>query len=286
MIDLHTHTTASDGKYSPEQLVARAAKAGVSVLAVTDHDTVAGCEAAAAACATRGLEFVNGIEVTAVADERDVHVLGYFVDPHSPAFNAFLAEQRERRIDRIREMVEKLAARGLVLDLDKVLSPSVSDTKKAAGRPWIARALVEAGHVPNIAEAFNQWLSHGKPAFVPRIGATPAEVFVRIQDAGGLATLAHPFLLKHDEWIPGFVDAGMDAIEVYHSDHDAAATAHYRAMASRYSLLVTGGSDFHADDAHGGGEPGKVSLPKADYERLVEARATRRATASGSSTSS
>lgn len=286
MIDLHTHTTASDGKFSPAQLVARAARAGVTVLAVTDHDTLAGCAEAAAACGQRGIEFVVGIEVTAVADERDVHVLGYFVDPASHLFDRFLATQRENRIDRIREMVAKLAVHGMTLDIDAVLAPGVTDSQKAAGRPWIARALVRAGYVPTVNDAFDRWLGHGKPAFVPRIGASPEEVFRRIQDAGGLASLAHPVLMKHDEWIPRFVDAGLDALEVYHSDHDPEATARYLAMAARFGLLITGGSDFHADDAHGGGEPGRVTLPRADYERLVEARATRRATASGSSTSS
>jgi predicted metal-dependent phosphoesterase TrpH len=286
LIDLHTHTTASDGKFPPEQLVARAARAGVTVLAVTDHDTIAGCVDAAQACAEHGLEFVVGIEVTAVDAERDVHVLGYFVDPESQPFGEFLAQQRERRVVRIREMVSKLAALGIVIDLNRVLAPGGPDTKKSAGRPWIARVLVETGHVPSVAEAFNRWLAHGKPAFVPRIGAAPEEVLTRIQQAGGVASLAHPHLLKHDDWISRYIDAGLDAIEVYHSDHDSEATAHYLAMAKRFGLAITGGSDFHADDAHGGGEPGKVALPRADYERLLETRATRRATASGSSTSS
>lgn len=286
MIDLHTHTNASDGKYSPEDLVARAARAGVTVLGLTDHDTLAGCAAAAIACADRGLEFVTGIEVSAVTDERDVHVLGYFIDPQSEVFGRFLAEQRAGRIGRVREMLARLATHGVVLDPEAVLGPGVADTTKAAGRPWIARALVDAGYVPSVAEAFNRWLAFGKPAFVPRIGPTPEDVFGCIHDAGGIASLAHPVLLKHDDWIPTYVDAGLTAIEVYHSDHDAAATARYLALARQYGLLVTGGSDFHAEDAHGGGEPGKVSLPREDYDRLVAARATSRATASGSSTSS
>jgi predicted metal-dependent phosphoesterase TrpH len=286
LIDLHTHTTASDGKFTPPELVARAARAGVTVLGVTDHDTMAGCGSAAAACAAQGIEFVTGIEVTAVADERDVHVLGYFLDADDVAFNTFLAEQRERRLDRIRQMVGKLAGHGLTLDLDAVLEPAVSDTKKAAGRPWIARALVEGGHVATISEAFDRWLSFGKPAFVPRIGAAPAEVFARIKAAGGLATLAHPALLKNDAQVEACIASGLDAIEVYHCDHDQAATARYLALARRHNLLVTGGSDFHADDSHGGGAPGKVTLPRADYDRLLEARAARRATASGASISS
>ncbi len=289
MIDLHTHTTASDGTHAPADLVARAAAAGVTVLAVTDHDTTSGCPDAAAACRQHGLEFVPGIEVTAVAEERDVHVLGYFVDPESVAFERFLAEQRQRRIDRVREMIDRLAANGIALDADAVLSPGLSDAKKSAGRPWIARALVDRGHVPNVAEAFNRWLSPGRPAFVPRIGASPEEVFSRIQEAGGIASLAHPILLKHDEWIPGYAKAGLDAIEVYHSDHDESATARYLAMAHSLHLAISGGSDYHGGDAHGGGDPGKVTLPRPDYDRLVAvraARATRRASASGATTSS
>ena len=285
MIDLHTHTTASDGKCAPVELVARAAHAGVTVLAVTDHDTLAGCPAAAAACAERGMEFVTGIEVTAVADTRDVHVLGYFIDPASAVFEAFLAVQRERRVHRIREMLTRLAAHGIRLDADVVLRAALTDTSKSAGRPWIARALVDEGHVPNVAEAFNRWLSDGRPAFVPRIGASPEEVIHRIHEAGGVVSLAHPGLLKHDDWIPGYAEAGLDALEAYHSDHDGAATAHYLTLAQSLGLAVSGGSDYHADDAHGGGGPGKVSLPRADYDRLL-ARAATRATASGPATSS
>ena len=286
MIDLHTHTTASDGKCAPADLVARAFQAGVTVLAVTDHDTMGGCPAAAAACAQRGMEFVVGIEVTAVADSRDVHVLGYFVDPASAAFEAFLAVQRERRVDRIREMLTRLAAHGITLDADVVLRAALTDTSKSAGRPWIARALVDKGHVPNVAEAFNRWLSDGRPAFVPRIGASPEEVISRIHESGGVVSLAHPGLLKHDDWIPAYAEAGLDALEAYHSDHNKEATTHYLALARSLGLAVSGGSDYHADDAHGGGGPGKVSLPLADYDRLLVARAARRATASGPSTSS
>lgn len=268
MIDLHTHTTASDGRCTPEELVARASAAGVSVLAVTDHDTVAGCAAAANACAAAHLEFVSGIEVTAVVDESDVHVLGYFLDVTSLALQTFLAEQRRRRVDRLRLMIERLARHGVELDADVILQPGLADASKSAGRPWVARALVAAGHVPSVAEAFNRWLSPGRPAFVPRIGAAPDEVFRQIHDAGGIASLAHPGLANHDERIAGYVAAGLDAIEVYHSDHDRTATEHYLALARALNLAVTGGSDYHADDEHGGGGPGSVSLPRSEYERL------------------
>ena len=282
MIDLHTHTTASDGRCTPEELVARAAAAGVRVLAVTDHDTIAGCAAAAHACASAKITFVPGIEVTAVVDGADVHVLGYFVQTHSPAFLSFLAAQRQRRVARVREMIARLAAHGIALDADAILAPTVTDSSKAAGRPWIARALVDAGHVPNVAEAFNRWLSRGRPAFIPRTGASPEEVFAHIHQAGGLASLAHPVLVKHDEWLPRYAQTGLDALEVYHTDHDELTTAHYLGIAKTLRLGVTGGSDYHADDAHGGGGPGRVSLPQKHYEGLLRLRAARRANASSS----
>src|SRR4029077_17389691 len=142
MIDLHTHTTASDGRCTPAELVERAGAAGVTVLSVTDHDTVAGCRAAETACAAAGIEFVPGIEVTAVREEIDVHFLGYFVDPSSDSLLRFLAEQRQRRFDRIAKMIGRLAELGIPLDADAILRPALENPGTSIGRPWIARALV------------------------------------------------------------------------------------------------------------------------------------------------
>ena len=260
--------------------MARAAAAGVRVLSVTDHDTIAASAAASRACAAARITFVPGIEVTAVVDGADVHVLGYFFQTNSPALLAFLAAQRQRRVERVREMIARLVPHGISLDADAILSPGLIDSSRAVGRPWIARALVEGGYVPTITEAFNRWLSRGRPAFVPRIGASPEEVFERIHAAGGIASLAHPVLVKHDEWLPRYAQAGLDALEAYHSDHDELTTAHYLGIAKTLRLGVSGGSDYHADDAHGGGGPGRVSLPQKHYEGLLRLRATRRAKAS------
>ena len=269
MIDLHTHTTESDGRCAPGELVDRAAAAGVTVLAVTDHDTVGGCEAVAAACASAGLTFVTGIEITAMRDDHDVHMLGYFFDVTAPGLHTFLSEQRRRRIERLRQMVARLAALGIELDTDAILQPALEDPRKSAGRPWIARALVAGGHVASTDEAFDRWLKRGKPAFVPRLGASPGEVISHIHAAKGIASLAHPALLGHDEWIGGLVSEGLDALEAYHSEHDSVATARYLAMASTLGLAVSGGSDFHGDPSHGPGHPGAVSLPRDAYEKLV-----------------
>lgn len=286
MIDLHTHTTASDGRCTPAELVARAAGAGVTVLSVTDHDTTAAAAPVAAACAHARIEFVAGIEVTAVVDGADVHVLGYFIDPESFGLAAFLSEQRNRRIDRVRLMVERLASLGIVLDADAILRPGMEDTSKAAGRPWIARALVSAGWVADTREAFDRYLKRGQPAFVPRVGPLPSEVFSEIHAAGGLASLAHPGLLGRDDLIRGFASAGLDAIEAHHSKHTAEDTARYLDLAAHHGLAVSGGSDYHGDASHDVVGIGGVSLPPELFQTLKGRRATRRATASGTSTSS
>ena len=263
----------------------RAAAAGVRVLGLTDHDTVAGCAAAAAACTSAGITFVPGIEITAIVEKADVHVLGYFLDVESPGLLAFLAAQRRARIDRVRRMVDQLAAHGIALDADAIVAPAVADTSRSAGRPWIARALVAGGYVADASEAFARWLGRGRPAFAPRKGPSPADVFARIREAGGVSSLAHPVQTGHDEWIPAFAREGLDALEVYHSDHDAEATRRYLGVARELTLAVTGGSDFHGDPSHGPVRPGAVSLPEEDYDRLVRLAASR-ARQSGESVSS
>ncbi len=267
MIDLHTHTTASDGRCTPEELVARAAAAGVTVLGVTDHDTVAGCAAAAAACAARGITFVPGIEITAVADDVDVHTLAYFIDIQSPVLGAFLAAQRQRRIDRVHQIVDRLAALGMPLDAAAIVAPGERDSTKSIGRPYVARALVAAGHVPTVTDAFERWLIPGRPAFVPRLAAPPAEVIARIHEAGGLASMAHPGLTRRDADIPSWVEAGLDALEVFHAEHDAETRARYFAMARQLGVAMTGGSDFHGDAAHGA-EPGAGALPVENFDEF------------------
>jgi len=268
VIDLHTHTTASDGRCTPEELVVRATQAGVTVLGLTDHDTVGAIRRTAAACARAGIEFVPGVEITAIADDMDVHVLGYFIDAASASLETFLAEQRQRRLDRVHLIVERLAQYGIQLDADAIVAPAVANPSISVGRPLIARALVSGGHVADVSEAFEKFLATGRAAFVPRMGARPEDVFARIHDAGGVASLAHPVLVEHDEWIPGFAAAGLDAIEAYHSDHDGAATARYLELADRLGLRVSGGSDYHGDQSHGSGGPGSVSLPRERFDQL------------------
>ena len=269
MIDLHLHTTASDGDYSPRDVVIHASQAGLRTIAITDHDTVAGVAEAQLAGAERGVEVIAGIEITAVHEERDVHVLGYFVDPACEKLLAFLVRQRLDRIARVREMAGRLVALGMPIDADALLAPFALHPGRSVGRPAVARALVDAGHVATMSDAFDRWIGAGCPAFVARRGGNPSEVASVIHASGGLASLAHPGLIRRDDLIPELVPAGLDALEVYHSDHSPEDVARYRAMARRHSLAMTGGSDFHGGSRHPRATLGSVTLPHEEFERFA-----------------
>jgi len=269
--DLHLHTTASDGRLSPAELVDEAARADLTIIAVTDHDTIAAVEEVQQLARVRGLAAVVGIEVTAVESQRDVHVLGYFLDPTDDAFGRFLAEQRAARVARASAIVERLESLGMPTDLQQSLTDAALRSGRSIGRPQVARAMVHAGHVASTQEAFDMWLGQDRPAFVPRTGPSPERVIEAIHRAGGLASLAHPGRTKIDARIPALVAAGLDAIEVYHSDHDTSTVERYRTLARELDLLTTGGSDFHGDPARVIA-PGAATLPAEEWQRLRAAR--------------
>lgn len=270
MIDLHMHTTASDGRSTPAGLVAEAAAKGVRIMAVTDHDTTAGLDGCLAAAREAGITCHVGIEITAVEHSRDVHVLGYGFNRHDVEFEAFLTHQRADRRRRLEAIGEKLARLGVPVDLDQAMADAGRLAGRSLGRPMAADALVKAGHVTDMREAFDRYLGEGKPAFIERIGPSPADVVALIARAGGLASLAHPAKLSADQPIAAWVDAGLPAIEVYHPDHDAIDTARYRQMARSLGLLATGGSDYHGVGSTREPAFGRVHLPSADYARLAE----------------
>ena len=201
-----------------------------------------------------------------------MHVLGYFFDPAHDGLQAFLTEQRRARRARIEEMIRRLAVLGMPIDAEALAEVEAGGAAsgRSIGRPLIARALVRGGHVATTDEAFDRWLERGRPAHVPRAGAPPEHVIDVIHAAGGLASLAHP---GHEEAAPrirALAEAGLDAVEVYHPDHDAAAVAGILALARHLGLCVTGGSDFHGDPAYGLG-PGVMGLPPQEFERLKSA---------------
>lgn len=214
-----------------------------------------------------------GIEISAVADGRDVHVLAYFIDTASPGLIAFLDRQRDDRLRRVRLIGERLAALGAPIDIHPILADAARG--RSVGRPQIATALAAAGHVRTRDEAFERFLQFGGPAFIPRDGAPPEQVVAIVHAAGGVASLAHPGVTRRDHLIPSLATAGLDAIEVRHADHDEATEARYRAEARAHGLLVSGGSDFHGPTGHRIARLGVVTLPRADFN-LLRAAADRR----------
>ncbi|TAK13073.1 MAG: PHP domain-containing protein [Acidobacteria bacterium] len=270
VIDLHVHTTASDGRSTPEELVRQLAKARITVTAVTDHDTTAAVAEVRAHAEARRIRVITGIEITAVRDSEDVHMLGYGFDPGHPALVTFLATQRADRRRRLEEMHAKLVALGLPVEIEPQMAATAEKSGRALGRPLLAAALLKAGYVDSIAEAFDRYLGNGGPAFVPRRGASPADVVALVHDAGGVASIAHPGKLKSDALIEPLAAAGLDAIEAYHPDHDAVATAAYRSRAAKLGLLVTGGSDFHGRESGRVDAMGTVTLPADDFAQLAE----------------
>ena len=289
MIDLHLHTTASDGWLSPAELVARASAAGLTTISVTDHDTVAAIAEVTDVARGAAIRIVSGIEITAIDDGRDVHMLGYFFDPASASLAVVLQQQRALRVARLREIGARLATLGMFVDVESVLLAAAARPGSSVGRPQVARELMRAGYVKSVQEAFDKWLATGRPAFIPRTGPSPAAIVDTIHDAGGLASMAHPGVTKRDELIAPLVDRGLDAIEVYHSDHTLEDQHQYQLLCHRYRLLVSGGSDFHGDDPGGSsagtlakagratrGILGAVSLPAEAFAALEHAVLSRR----------
>ena len=266
------HSTASDGVLSPPALVAAAAAAGLATIAVTDHDTVSGLGEARHAAQRLGVTLINGIEVTAVDSGRDVHVLAYWFDPDHHELTAFLERQRADRVRRVREIAERLDAAGVPIDAEPILR-GAEVGGRSVGRPHVADALLAAGHVATINEAFDRYLGRGCAAFVPRHGASPAEVVRTIAAAGGICSLAHPGSTKLDERIGPLAAAGLAAIEVAHPDHDPAAEQRYRRLAAQLGLAVSGGSDFHGEGRNHRSVLGGVTLPPADFQHLRGHRA-------------
>lgn len=269
MIDLHMHTTASDGVLSPSALVERAFDVGIRILSVTDHDTMAGIEEASGAALARGMKFLPGIEITAVDNRKDIHMLAYFLENEEKRLEPFLARQRSDRVRRAREMSKKLSKLGVSINIDEKILRCES-TGKVVGRPDVANALLAAGHVASVQEAFDRFLGDDCPAYVPRKGISPAEVVRVVTQVGGVTALAHPGLLKQDSLIPNLARNGLDAIEVYHSDHAPSDEARYLRLSEEHGLAVSGGSDFHGAHHRRAKCFGKIGLPRRRFSVLID----------------
>jgi predicted metal-dependent phosphoesterase TrpH len=273
VIDLHMHTTASDGRCTPEDLVQRCWDKGLRTIAVTDHDTMAGVAPTQRAAEARGMTCLPGIEITSVHGGKDVHMLAYFLPPETPGLQPMLEAQRRQRVERALEIAARLEQLGAPVDKEAMIEAAAGSGKSLA-RPQIAQALIAAGHVASVPEAFDRYLGEDSPAYVPHTGVPPAEVVALVVRGGGIPSLAHPGYRPKDEIIPGLVEAGLVGLEVYHSSHDEAATAHYLGLARQHGLIVTGGSDFHGPGTRREEFFGVVTLPQADLDVLL-ARAGR-----------
>jgi predicted metal-dependent phosphoesterase TrpH len=266
--DLHLHTNFSDGTFSPEELVSHASRHGLAAIALTDHDTVEGCARAALACAAAKIEFIAGSELTAEQDGNEIHILGYFLDTQNATLLVEIGKFQAVRQNRIREMVARLNELNVPLEADAVFALA---NCRSPGRPHVARALVKAGLVANLDEAFERFLKKNRPAWVPKAKISALTAIELIHQAGGLAVMAHPGLNRSDELIPDLVDAGLDGIECFHTKHPAATSEHYLQIANKHSLLVTGGSDCHGLSK---GKPliGTVKLDYRHVEKLFAAK--------------
>ncbi len=266
--DLHTHSTISDGILSPAELVHQAAAAGVTYLALTDHDSTDGlAEAQAAAVEHPGLTLIPGIEVSTDVPEGEAHILGYLFDTQNTALQETLASFRDDRIGRARRMVENLEKLGVPVAWERVVEIAGDG---AIGRPHIAQALMEAGHVPSIREAFDRYISNDGPAYAGRRKMLPEEAIRLIRGYGGVAVLAHPDETPQVEsMLPSMVEAGLTGIEVYYGLYPDSMRAQLKSLADDYGLLALGGSDYHGPGRAAECPLGGSNTPREAGEALL-----------------
>jgi 3',5'-nucleoside bisphosphate phosphatase len=268
-IDLHTHSLRSDGALSPVDLVKRAAARGVTVQALSDHDTLAGVAEAVATGTGLGVRIIPATELNTESEWGDAHVLGYFMDPDDAALEERLRWLRENRGRRIELMIEKLNALGYAVDLARVLEIAQGG---ALGRPHLAQALFEKSYVPSYDEAFDTLIAKDSPAYVARVGLDPFEAVTLVRKHGGVPSLAHPgTVIGLDDLLPKLVAAGLAGIEAYYGQHSPEMTARCLARAREFDLVPTGGSDFHGRGEHGV-DLGGVFVPPETIERLESRR--------------
>jgi len=269
-IDLHSHSTVSDGLDEPSALVRRMAEAGLSAFALTDHDTLQGLPEARAEAARRGIELISGAEISAEwGGQDDIHILALFVDEDNAAFNATLSQRQQERRSRGERMAQRLVEHGYALDLDAIRA-DVGDG--VWGRPHLARALVRAGHAKDNDDAFDRFLGREHPWYVPYEKWKAFEVVRAIRDAGGVSSLAHAVWYKNgDPLIRALAAEGLDAIEVFHPDHGPDEERRFLALSRELDLATTAGSDFHGTP-EGRKRPGAV----VGDARMLEALRARR----------
>ena len=268
-IDLHSHTIASDGELTPTALLQRAAASGVRTLAVTDHDTVQGLAEAAVAARAAGVELVNGIELSAELNGREIHVLGHFLEPTAPGLVALASEMGAERRERMERMVAKLAAQGFPVTMEAVLA----EAKGAIGRPHLARVLVARGLAANVGDAFKKFLKPGMPGYVERRRLEAAQAISLLVKSGGTATVAHPGINKvSQQELRELASLGLAGVEANHPDHVPSQVEAYERWGRECGLVATAGSDFHGEKTTPGRKLGERSM-RAEALAALRARA-------------
>ncbi|GAB6100766.1 PHP domain-containing protein [Halanaerocella petrolearia] len=268
-IDLHLHTTASDGSFTPTELVNKAKEHSLSAIAITDHDTVDGLEEGKKAAQEVGIEFVPGIELNTDYKDAEIHILGYYIDLKRQKLRDKLTSLKQARFNRIRKMVSKLNELGIEIEFTEVQELAEG---AALGRVHLAKIMLNKGYVDEWEEAFDQYIGRSGPAYVKREKLTPFEAIELVKAAGGVPIIAHPGLVSDQGLLPELIDAGAQGLEAYHTDHNQEETEHYIELAQEHDLLVTGGSDCHGPTRKAGMLLGQIKAPYSLLEELKAAR--------------
>ena len=270
--DLHIHSSASDGTLSPSSLVELAARNGVDVIALADHDSVSGVHEALRAAVPLGVTVIPAVELSAASGDLSIHILGYFVDVDDAQLVQRLDELRVARLRRAESIVAALRASGYDISIDDVLELSQGG---AVGRTHVARTLVTSGHASSVSDAFERLVGRGKPFYRPKDLMTPRDAVTLITGAGGLAVLAHPGVSGTEDLIGELVGYGLAGVEAYHVDHTPEQRVRLAETAARLGLLVTGGTDYHSPDAPHP-DLGELDFPEADVRAFLAAGASAR----------
>lgn len=258
--DFHTHSTASDGTFAPADLLRQASRRGLSILALTDHDTTLGLAPAAAAARELGIRLIPGIELSTDVEPGEIHILGYGIHPDERTLQDTLTTLRRARETRIDRMVERLRSIGVNLDRDTIRPNTPGGS---VGRPHVAQAMIAAGYVTSVSEAFERYIGNGKPGYIPSQRLTPVEAVRLIVSAGGIAIHAHPLTSPlFPDNLDELVDAGLAGIEAYYGEYTPAQRERLAAIGTERELLISGGSDFHGEHYKHGRDLGAVDIPE------------------------
>jgi predicted metal-dependent phosphoesterase TrpH len=263
-VDLHLHSTASDGVYTPTELVKVSIASGLEFISLTDHDTTNGVPKALDAAWGTPLTVIPGVEISTEADSQfEIHILGYYIDYQHPTLQARLQQLRESRAERAQKVLDLLAEKGYPVSWQRVAGLAGDGS---IGRPHIAQAMVEANHVESVEMAFRRYLGRGMPAYVPRFKLSPHQAIELIQESGGIPVLAHPSRVV--EHIPLLVREGLLGLEVYYNDYLQPEIEHLLGIAKKHDLVVTGGTDYHGPGITSASAPGATFVPTSVVEEL------------------